>query len=125
MSLDIDSLQQGHTSQSRSSGQKRTNESIPSQKKKKKIGRATMLDDCISQLITICQNKSEGTSRESPSSIDNVMAIVRALPRVESTCAVQASYILLKRSRRKMFLTFKEPESQLEWLQGMVWNQKK
>ena len=125
MSLDIDSLQQGHTSQSRSSGQKRTNESIPSQKKKKKIRRATMLDDCISQLITICQNKSEGTSRESPSSIDNVMAIVRALPRVESTCAVQASYILLKRSRRKMFLTFKEPESQLEWLQGMVWNQKK
>ena len=124
MSLDIDSLQQGHTSQSRSSGQKRTNESIPSQKKKK-IRRATMLDDCISQLITICQNKSEGTSRESPSSIDNVMAIVRALPRVESTCAVQASYILLKRSRRKMFLTFKDPESQLEWLQGMIYNQKK
>ena len=30
MSLDIDSLQQGHTSQSRSSGQKRTSESIPS-----------------------------------------------------------------------------------------------
>ena len=30
MSLDIDSLQQGHTSQSRSSEQKRTNESIPS-----------------------------------------------------------------------------------------------
>ena len=80
MSLDIDSLQQGHTSQSRSSGQKRTNESIPSQKKKKKIGRAAMLDDRISQLITICQNKSEGTSRESPSSIDNVMTIVRALP---------------------------------------------
>ena len=111
MSLDIDSLQQGHTSQSHSSGQKRTNESIPSQKKKKKIGRAAMLDDRISQLITICQNKSEGTSQESPSSIDNVMAIVRALPRVESTCAVQASYILLKRSRREMFLTFKEPES--------------
>ena len=84
-----------------------------------------MLDNRISQLITICQNKSEGTSRESPSSIDNVMAIVRALPRVESTCAVQASYILLKRSHKEMFLTFKEPESQLEWLQGMVWNQKK
>nr|XP_023900821.1 uncharacterized protein LOC112012669 [Quercus suber] len=30
MSLDIDSLLQGHTSQSRSSGQKRTSESIPS-----------------------------------------------------------------------------------------------
>ena len=84
-----------------------------------------MLDDRISQLITICQNKSEGTSQESPSSIDNVMVIVRALPRVESTCAVQVSYILLKRSRREMFLTFKEPESQLEWLQGMIWNQKK
>ena len=84
-----------------------------------------MLDDRISQLITICQNKSEGTSRESPSSIDKVMAIVRALPRVESMFAVQASYILLKRSHKEMFLTFKEPESQLEWLQGMIWNQKK
>ena len=85
-----------------------------------------MLDDCISQLITVCQNKSEGTSRESPSSIDNVMAIVRALLRVDSMFVVQASYILLKRSRREMFLTFKEPESQLEWLQGMIcWNQKK
>ena len=62
MSLDIDSLQQGHTSQSRSSGQKQTSESIPSQKKKKKIGGAAMLDDCISQLITVCQNRSEGTS---------------------------------------------------------------
>ena len=62
MSLDIDSLQQGHTSQSRSSRQKRTSESIPSQKKKKKIEGAAMLDDCISQLITVCQNRSEGTS---------------------------------------------------------------
>ena len=85
-----------------------------------------MLDNRISQLITICQNKSEGTSRESPSSIDNVMAIVRALPRVDSMFVVQAFYILLKMSRREMFLTFKEPESQLEWLQGMIcWNQKK
>ena len=126
MSLDIDSLQQGHTSQSRSSGQKRTSESIPSQKKKKKIGGAEMLDNHISRLITVCQNKSEGTSRESPSSIDNVMTIVRALLGVDSTIVVQASYILLKRSRREMFLTFKEPESQLEWLQGMIcWNQKK
>ena len=116
MSLDIDSLQQGHTSQSRSSGQKRPSESIPSQKKKKKIGRAAMLDDCISQLITVCQNKSEGISQESLRSIDNVMVIVRALPGVESTFVVQASYILLKRSRREMFLTFKELESQLEWL---------
>ena len=116
MSLDIDSLQQGHTSQSRSSGQKRTNESIPLQKKKKKIGRAAMLDNRISQLITICQNKSEGTSRESPSSVDNVMTIVRALPGVDSKFVVQASVILLKRSRREMFLTFKELESQLEWL---------
>ena len=45
MNLDIDSLQQGHTSQSRSSRQKRTSESIPSQKKKKKIGGAAMLDN--------------------------------------------------------------------------------
>ena len=85
-----------------------------------------MLDDRISQLITICQNKSEGSSRESPSSIDNVMAIVRAFPGVDSMFVVQASYILLKMSRREMFLTFKEPKSQLEWLQGMIcWNQKK
>ena len=62
MSLDIDSLQQRHTSQSRNSGQKRTSESIPSQKKKKKIGGAVMLDDCISQLINVCHNKFEGTS---------------------------------------------------------------
>ena len=62
MSLDIDSLQQGHTSQSRSSGQKQTSKSIPSQKKKKKIGGVAMLDDRISQLITVCQNRSEGTS---------------------------------------------------------------
>ena len=80
MSLDIDSLQQGHTSQSRSLGQKQTTESIPSQKTKKKIGGVAMLDNCISQLLTVCQNKSEGISRESPSSIDNVMTIVRALP---------------------------------------------
>ena len=84
-----------------------------------------MLDNCINQLLTVCQNKSEGTSRESPSSIDKVMAIVRALPRVESMFAVQASYILLKKSRREMFLTFKDPESQLEWLQGIIYNQKK
>ena len=119
ITLDIDSLQQGHTSQSRSSGQKQTSESIPSQKKKKKkrkekIEGAAQLDNRISQLITVCQNKSEGTSRESPSSIDNVMAIVRALPGVDSMFVVQASYILLKRSRREMFLTFKETESQLE-----------
>ena len=62
MSLDIDSLQQGHTSQSRSSGQKRTSESIPSQKTKKKIGGVARLDNCISQLLTVCQNKSAGTS---------------------------------------------------------------
>ena len=43
-----------------------------------------MLDNRISQLLTVCQNKSEGTSRESPSSIDNVMTIVRALPGVDS-----------------------------------------
>ena len=36
MSLDIDSLQQGHISQSRSSRQKRTSESIPLQKKKRR-----------------------------------------------------------------------------------------
>ena len=84
-----------------------------------------MLDDRISQLITVCQNRSEGTSRESPSSIDNVIEIVRALPGVESKFVVQASYILLKKSRREMFLTFKDPESQLEWLQGMIYNQKK
>ncbi|XP_050287997.1 L10-interacting MYB domain-containing protein-like isoform X2 [Quercus robur] len=125
MSLDIDSLQQGQTSQSRSSGQKRTSVSIPSQKKKKKIGGAAMLDDRMCQLITACQNRSEGTSRESPSSIDNVMTIVRALPGVESSFVVQASYILLKKSRREMFLTFKDPEVQLEWLQGMIYNQKK
>ena len=62
MSLDIDSLQQGHTSQSRSSGQKRTSESIPLQKKKKKIEGVAMLDDRISQLINVCHNKFEGTS---------------------------------------------------------------
>ena len=84
-----------------------------------------MLDDRISQLITICQNKSEGTSQESPSSIDNVMEIVRALPRVDSMFVVQASYVLMKMSRREMFLTFKDLESQLEWLQGMIYNQKK
>ena len=84
-----------------------------------------MLDNRISQLITVCQNKSEGTSRELPSSIDNVMTIVRALLGVESSLVVQASYILLKKSRREMFLTFKDPESQLEWLQGMIYNQKK
>ena len=55
-----------------------------------------MLDNHISRLITVCQNKSEGTSRESPNSIDNVMAIVRALLGVDSTIVVQASYILLK-----------------------------
>uniref|UniRef100_A0A7N2M3F2 Uncharacterized protein n=1 Tax=Quercus lobata TaxID=97700 RepID=A0A7N2M3F2_QUELO len=124
MNLDIDSLQQGHTSQSRSSGQKQTSESIPSQKKKKIRG-AAMLDDRISQLITICQNRFERTSQESPSSIDNVMTIVRALPGVENTFVVQASYILLKRSHREMFLTFKDPKSQLEWLQEMIYNQKK
>ena len=75
-----------------------------------------MLDDRISQFINVCQNKSEGTSRESPNSIDNVMEIVRALPGVESTFVVQASYVLMKRSRREMFLNFEEPESQLEWL---------
>ena len=111
MPLDIESLQQGHTSQSHSSRQKRTSESIPSQKKKKKIGGAAMLDNCISQLLTVCQNKSKGTSRESPSSIDNVMAIIREPLGVDSTFMVQASYILIKRSRREMFLTFKEPES--------------
>ena len=84
-----------------------------------------MLDNCISQLLTVCQNKSEGTSRESPSSIDNVMMIVRALPRVDSKFVVQASYVLMERSRRKMFLNCKEPESQLQWLQGMIWSQKK
>ena len=125
MNLDIDSLQQGHTSQSRSSGQKRTSESIPSQKKKKKIRGVAMLDDRISQLITICQNRFERISRESSSSINNVMTIVRALPGVENTFVVQASYILLKRSHREMFLTFKDPESQLEWLQEMIYNQKK
>ena len=84
-----------------------------------------MLDDRISQIKTVCQNRSEGTFRESPSSIDNVMAIVRALPGVESKFVVQASYVLLKKSRREMFLPFKDPESQLEWLQGMIYNQKK
>ena len=53
------------------------------------------------------------------------MAIVRALPGVESMFVVQASYILLKKSRGEMFLTFKDLESQLEWLQGMIYNQKK
>ena len=85
-----------------------------------------MLDNRISQLITVCQNKSERTSRESPSSVDNVMTIVRALPGVDSKFVVQASLVLLKWSSREMFLTFKEPESQLEWLQEMIcWNQKK
>ena len=84
-----------------------------------------MLDDHISRLINVCQNKSAGTSQESPSSIDNVMEIVRALPRVDSMFVVQASYVLMKMSRREMFLNFKELESQLQWLQGMIWNQKK
>ena len=90
-----------------------------------KIGGAAMLDDHISRLINVCQNKSAGTSQESPSSIDNVMEIVRALPGVDSTFMVQASYVLMERSRREMFLNFKEPESQLQWLQGMIWSQKK
>ena len=84
-----------------------------------------MLDDRISQLINVCQNRSTGTSRESPSSIDNVMQIVRALPGVDNTFVVQASYVLMQRSRKEMFLNFKEPESQLQWLQGMIWNKKK
>ena len=85
-----------------------------------------MLDDRISQFINVCQNKSAGTSGKSPSSIDNVMEIVRALPGMESMFVVQASYVLMKRSRREMFLNFEEPESQLEWLQEMIcWNQKK
>ena len=84
-----------------------------------------MLDDRISQLINVCQNRSIGTSRESSSSIDNVMQIVRALPGVDNTFVVQASYVLMKRSRKEMFLNFNEPESQLQWLQGMIWNQKK
>ena len=79
-----------------------------------------MLDDHISRLINVCQNKSAGTSQETPSSIDNVMEIVRALPGVDSTFMVQASYVLMERSRREMFLNFKEPESQLQWLQGMI-----
>ena len=53
------------------------------------------------------------------------MVIVRALPGVERKFVVQASFILLKKSPREMFLTFKDPESQLEWLQGMIYNQKK
>ena len=71
-----------------------------------------MLDDCISQLINVCQNRSAGTSRESPSSIDNVMETVRALPRVGSKFVVESSYVLMKRSHKKMFLNFKESESQ-------------
>ncbi|KAL4654678.1 hypothetical protein ACB092_01G398000 [Castanea dentata] len=132
MSLDIYSLQQGHTSQSRNSRQKRTSESIHSQKKKKKIGGAAMLDNHISQLIKVCQNKStstsresSSTSRESSSSIDNVIEIVRAIPGLESTFVVQASFVLMKRSCREMFLNFKDLESQLQWLQGMIKNQKK
>ena len=84
-----------------------------------------MLDDHISRLINVCQNKSASASQESPSSIDNVMEIVKALPGVDSTFMVQASYVLMERSRREMFLNFKEPESQLQWLQGMIWSQKK
>ena len=79
-----------------------------------------MLDDHISRLINVCQNKSAGASQESPSSIDNVMETVKALPGVDSTFMVQASYVLMERSRREMFLNFKEPESQLQWLQGMI-----
>ena len=73
-----------------------------------------MLDDCISQLINVCQNRSAGTFRESPSSIDNVMETMRALPRVGSKFVVESSYVLMKRSRKEMFLNFKEPESQLQ-----------
>nr|XP_023905751.1 uncharacterized protein LOC112017521 [Quercus suber] len=83
--------------------------------------------------LTVCckgklfnHNRNEGTSQESPSSIDNVMAIVRALPGVDNQFAIQASVVLLKKSRREMFLTFKEPKSKLEWLQEMIClNQKK
>ena len=57
-SYDIDSLQQIHTSQSCSLRQKRNSESIPSQKKNKKIGGAAMLDNRVSQLITVCHNRS-------------------------------------------------------------------
>ena len=79
-----------------------------------------MLDDCISQLINVCQNRSAGTFRKSPSSIDNVMETMRALPRVGSKFVVESSYVLMKRSHRKMFLNFKEIESQLQWLQEMI-----
>ena len=84
-----------------------------------------MLDNRISQLITVCQNRSEGTSRESPSSIDNVMAIVKAFPGVDFAFVVEASIIFLKKSRREMFLTFKDPESQLKWLQAIIYRQQK
>ena len=85
-----------------------------------------MLDNRISELITVCKNKSEGTSQESPSSVDNVMAIVRALPGVDSKFVVQASLALLKKIHRDMFLTFKEPELQLAYLQELIsLNQKK
>jgi len=49
MNMDIDSLLQGHTSQSRCLGQQRSSESISSsQEKKKKIGGVAKLDDHFS-----------------------------------------------------------------------------
>ncbi|KAL4610145.1 hypothetical protein ACB092_08G030700 [Castanea dentata] len=128
MNMDIDSLLQGHASQSCSLGQKRTSESIPSlQEKKKKIGGVAKLDDHLRQLINVCENKSLAISQESPSSISNVMKIVRTLPTVKEdpNFVIQISYVLMKRSHREMFLMFKELESQLQWLQGMLLKQKK
>ncbi|KAK4606070.1 hypothetical protein RGQ29_000372 [Quercus rubra] len=109
--------QEGQTSESVSS----------SQEKKKKIGGAAKLDDHLSQLINLCENRSLAISQELPSSISNVMEIVRTLPRVKEypNFFIQSSYVLMKRSRREMFLMFKELESQLQWLQGMLLKQNK
>ena len=85
------------------------------------------MDDHLSQLINLCENRSLAISQELPSSISNVMEIVRTLPRVKEypNFFIQSSHVVMKRSCRKMFLMFKELESQLQWLQGMLLKQNK
>ena len=117
INVDIDSLLQVYTSQSHCLGQQRTSESkSSSQEKKKKIGGVAKLDDHFSQLINVCENKFLAISQETPSYISNVMEILRTLPRVKEdpNFVIQSSYVLMKRSRREMFLIFKEIKSQLQ-----------
>jgi len=69
--------------------------------------------NCFSELINECENRPLNTSQESPSSISNVMEIVRKLLGVkeDTNFVIQAFYVLMKRSHRETFPMFKELES--------------